>query len=151
MKKKKKKGGKVCILRQICSVFSNIGWFYRKMASTARFSIIKIRIFIIFMHLWSKVISEVCPKSIELRQKTRAKPSHSIYWKTKNTNGFSIVKISVPTHFMCLRYKVPSDICQKVASLDFRTPLSYSNVILKNNGFISFVNLCWWDNGSIIF
>ena len=28
---------------------------------------------------------------------------HCIYWKTKNTSRFYIVKISVPTNFMCLR------------------------------------------------
>ena len=63
------------------------------------------------MHLRSKLTSE----NKELRRKNRAKPSenahfttfysknHCIYWKTKNTNRFSIVKISVPKNFTCLR------------------------------------------------
>ena len=41
----------------------------------------------------------------------------------KITNRFFIVKIRVPTNFMCLREKVPSEICQKVVSLSLRTAL----------------------------
>ena len=44
------------------SVFSNLGWFDRKTANRVRFSIIKIKISIIFMHLRSKLTSEICAK-----------------------------------------------------------------------------------------
>ena len=43
-------------------VFSNIGWFNRKTANAVRFPIIKIRISITFMHLRSKLTSEMCVK-----------------------------------------------------------------------------------------
>ena len=99
------------------------------MINTVRFSIIKVRISIIFMHLWPKLK----PENREFRCEHRAKPSQSahfatffpqnrcIYWKTINFYRFLTINASVPTNFMCLRWKVPSEICQKVVSLDLRT------------------------------
>ena len=95
------------------SVFSNIGWFNRKAVNTVRFSII--RISITFMHLRSKLTSEICQKVGSLGEKTEqnslkvstlqpfSPQNHCIYWKTKNPNQFYIIKISVLTNFMCLR------------------------------------------------
>ena len=103
------------------SVFSNIGRFNRKTVSTVRFSIIKIRISIIFMHLRSKPtlknISETRRVNRAPQQsKTISKcplchffsffsKIHWIYWKTKSTSRFSIVKISVPTSFYVFTIK----------------------------------------------
>ena len=51
-------------------VFSNTGWFNRKTENTVRFSIVKIRLSIIFMHLRSKLTSEICQKIGGLNGKT---------------------------------------------------------------------------------
>ena len=72
------------------------------------------------MHLRSKLTSEMCQKIGVLdgkteqnrlkvptlalkRKKQKQKQKYCIYWKTKSTKRFFIVKISVPTNFMCLR------------------------------------------------
>ena len=52
------------------SFFSNVGQFFRKMKNIVKFSIIKIRIFIIFMSLRSKRMSEIYPKVGSLDGKT---------------------------------------------------------------------------------
>ena len=52
------------------SVFSNIVWFNRKTKNTVRFSIIKIRISVIFKHLHLKQTSEICQKIGSLDEKT---------------------------------------------------------------------------------
>ena len=53
------------------SVFSNNEWFNRKTKDTVRFFTIKIRISIIFMHLRSKLTSEIGPKIGGLDRKTK--------------------------------------------------------------------------------
>ena len=52
------------------SVFSNFGWFNKKTVKTIQFSITKIKIWIFFMDLRSKLISEMCPKIGDLDGKT---------------------------------------------------------------------------------
>ena len=47
-----------------------IGWFNRKTVSTVRFTIIKIRISMNFIHLRSKLTSEICQKIGSLDGKT---------------------------------------------------------------------------------
>ena len=85
------------------------------------------------MHFRSKLTSEICPKLRSLDEKTEQNrlkvpplplsKNHCIYLKTKNISRLSIVKISLSTNFMCLRKKVPLEICQKVVSFDLRTAL----------------------------
>ena len=53
---------RVTFIAHFNSFFSNIGWFNRKTKNTVRFSTIKIRLSIFFMHLRSKPISEIHPK-----------------------------------------------------------------------------------------
>ena len=50
--------------------FRIMGKFNIKRKNTVRFSIIKIRLCIIFIHLRSKLTSEICPKAGSLRGKT---------------------------------------------------------------------------------
>ena len=52
------------------SVFSDMGWFNRKTINTVRFSIIKIRISVMFMYLRSKLTSEMYTKVENLHGKT---------------------------------------------------------------------------------
>ena len=52
------------------TVFSNVGWINRNMINAVRFSIIKIRLSIIFIHLRGKLTSERGPKEGNLDGKT---------------------------------------------------------------------------------
>ena len=52
------------------SVFSNTGLFNRKTKNTMRFSVIEIRISVVFMHLRSKPTSEIHQKIRDLDGKT---------------------------------------------------------------------------------
>ena len=89
----------------ILTLFSQIlEGFNRKAKNNVRFFFIKIRISVIFMHLRSKMTSEICLKAGCLHGKAEQnclkvenlppffqKPL--VYWKTKNTCKFSIVNI----------------------------------------------------------
>ena len=121
----------------ILTLFSVFGWFNRKNADTVRFSIIKIRIFITFMHLRSKLTLEICHEVGSLEEKTKKNrlkeptlppfffsKNRCIYWKAINANRFFVLKIKIPSNFMCLRLKMRLEICQEVVSLDLRIDLN---------------------------
>ena len=71
----------------------------------------KIRISINFIHLRSKLTSKICQKVGSLNGKTKTvscahfapffSKYRSIYWKKINAYRLFIVKIRVPTNFMC--------------------------------------------------
>ena len=85
------------------------------------------------MHLQSKLTSQMCQKIESLDGKTKHNrlknptlpfffPQTSIFIERQQTFcRIFIVKVSVPTNFMCLRLEVPSEICQKEMSLNLRT------------------------------
>ena len=67
----------------------------------------------------------VCPDGQTGRQ-TKCINTFQLCWKvlkTINTYRFFIVKIRVPTRYVCLRLKVSSVVCKKVVNLDLRTAL----------------------------
>ena len=105
---------------------------YRKTENGIRLSVIKINISTNFMLLRSKLTSEISQKIESLDKKITQNWFKMWFFfiskllhlkKNEKRYLFSFIKIEISANFMHSRLKLTPEICQKVASLDFRTVL----------------------------